>query len=59
MFPKMQNHSVQKDNSVKNDKNPSGWFDYEATIDAPYLDTKEGQLMDRIKKDSRTILSLN
>ena len=59
MFPKMQSHSVQKDNSVKNDENPSGWFDYEAAIEAPYLDTKEGQLKDAIKKDGRTILSLN
>lgn len=59
MFPKMQSHSVQEDNSVTNDENPSGWFDYEAAIDAPYLDTKERQLMSKIKKDGRKILSLN
>lgn len=59
IFPAMQSHSVKEDNSVTNDKNPSGWFDYETAIDAPYLDTKEGQLMDRIKKDGRRILSLN
>ena len=59
MFPKMGSHSVKEGNSVANDENPSGWFDYEAAIDAPYLDTKEKQLMDRIKKDGRTILSLN
>lgn len=59
MFPKMQSSSVQKGNSVTNDENPSGWFDYEATVDAPYLDTEEGQLMDRIKEDGRKILSLN
>lgn len=59
MFPKMQSHSVQKDNSVTNDENPSGWFDYEAAIDAPYLDTQEGQLVDRIKKDGRRILTFN
>lgn len=59
MFLKMQSHSVQKDNSVTNDESPSGWFDYEAAIEASYLDTKEGQLKDAIKKDGRTILSLN
>ncbi|MBI2012715.1 hypothetical protein HYS90_02175 [Candidatus Curtissbacteria bacterium] len=59
MFPKMQSNSVKEGNSVTNDENPSGWFDYESAIDAPHLDTKEGQLMDRIKKDGRTILSLN
>ncbi len=59
MFPKMQSHSVQEGNSVTNDENPSGYFDYEAAIDAPYLDTKEKELMERIKKDGRTILNLN
>ena len=59
MFPKMPRYSVQKDNTVTNDENPSGWFDYEAAIGAPYLDTKEDQLMARIKKDERRILSLN
>lgn len=59
MFPKMQSQSVQEGNSVTNDESPSGWFDYEAAIDAPYLDTKEGQLMDRLKKDERQILTLN
>lgn len=59
MFPKMQSHSVQEGNSVTNDENPSGWFDYEAAIDAPYLDTKEKELMEKIKKDGRRILTLN
>lgn len=59
MYPKMQSHSVKEGNSVTNDESPSGWFDYETAIDAPYLDTKEGQLMDKIKKDERKILSLN
>lgn len=59
MFPKMQSHSVKEGNSVTNDENPDGWFDYEAAIDAPYLDTKEDKLMDKIKKDGRRILTLN
>jgi len=59
MFPKMQSHSFQEGNPVTNDENPSGWFDYETAIDAPYLDTKEKDLMERIKKDGRRILTLN
>ena len=59
IHPEMQSNSVQEGNSVTNDENPTGWFDYEAAIDAPYLDTKEGQLMDRIRKDGRKILTLN
>lgn len=59
MFPKMQSHSVKEGNLVTNDENPSGWFDYEAATDAPYLDTKEDQLMDKIKRDGRRILTLN
>src|SRR3989344_8178477 len=59
MFPKMQSHSVKEGNSVTNDESPSGWFDYEAAIEAPYLDTEEDQLKDAIEKDGRTILSLN
>lgn len=59
MFPKMDSHSVQKNNSVTNDENPSGWFDYESAIDAPYLNTTEKQLIERITRDGRKILSLN
>lgn len=59
MYPKMQSHSVQEGNSVSNDGNPSGWFDYEAAIDAPYLDTKEKQLKERVAKDERELLTLN
>ena len=59
MFPRMQSHSVQKDNSVTNDENPSGWFDYEAAIDSPYRDTNEKQLIEKVTKDERKLLSLN
>ncbi|OGD92615.1 hypothetical protein A2697_00440 [Candidatus Curtissbacteria bacterium RIFCSPHIGHO2_01_FULL_41_44] len=59
MFPEMRNYIVQKDNRVTNNEDPFGWFDYEVAIKAPYLDTKERRLLDRIKKDQRTILSLN
>jgi len=49
----------QEGNSVTNDEDPSGWFDYEVAIKPPYPDTKEGQLMDMIENDGRKILSLN
>ena len=59
MFPKMQSLSVQEGNSVTNDENPSGWFTYEAAINAPYLDTKEKRLKERVAKDERELLTLN
>ena len=59
MFPSMRSYAVQEGNPVTNDENPSGYFDYEAAIDAPYTNTKEKQLMEQIAKDGRTILSLN
>ena len=59
MFTKMGSHSVQKDNSVTNDENPSGWFDYEASIDTPYLDTNEEQLAEGVTSAGRKLLSLN
>lgn len=59
MFPKMQSGSVQKGNAVTNDESPFGWFDYEASIDAPYLDTTEKQLMDKLGQAKRKLLSEN
>lgn len=58
MFPEMGSPSVKEGNSVTNDEDPSGWFDYEANI-APYLDTNEKQLEDKVAKDGRKLLSLN
>ena len=46
-------------NSVTNDQNPSGWFDYETQIEAPYLDTTEEQLIEKVAQDGRRLLSLN
>jgi hypothetical protein len=59
IFPKMQSNSVKEGNTVTNDESPSGWFEYEAAIDAPYTETTEDQLMDRLAQDGRKILSLN
>lgn len=59
MFPKMQSASIQEGNNVTNDQNPFGWFDYEASIDAPYLDTTEKQLVDKLGEKNRQLLSEN
>lgn len=59
MFPGMRSDSVQEDNPVTNDENPSGWFDYETSIDAPYLNTTEPQLRETVAKEGREPLTLN
>jgi len=59
MFPNLKSYGVQVNNNVTNDENPSGWFDYETGMDAPYLDTTEKQLIERIAKEGRKLLSLN
>jgi len=59
MFPLMRSYAVQEGNPVTNDENSSDYFDYEAAIDAPYTDTKEKQLMERLKADGRRLLNLN
>lgn len=63
MFPKMEDlllvSNVEENKSVKNIANYSGWFDYETSTGAPYLDTSEGQLLERIRRDGRRIITLN
>ena len=59
MYPEMGSYSVQEGNPVTNDYSPSGWFDYEVSIDAPYLDTTEDQLLERTRENGRKLLSLN
>jgi len=59
IFPKMESYSVKKDNFVTNDENPSGWFDYETEVGAPYLDTDEKQLIEGLAKGGRKLLNLN
>lgn len=63
MFPRMQSYSLQEENPVKNGANRSGWFDYEASIDAPYHDTTEQGLRDKITSEAervqRELLEMN
>jgi len=51
VFPQLGSYSVQEGNTVTNEVDRSGWFDYEASIDAPYLNTTEDQLIDRIDSE--------
>ncbi|MDP3724704.1 MAG: hypothetical protein Q8R11_03695 [bacterium] len=53
------NHSVQEENSVTNEADRFGWFDYEVSIDAPYLDTTEEQLRERIAADGRLEMNVS
>ncbi len=55
MFPKLGNHSVQEGNSVTNEINRFGWFDYEASVDAPYRNTTENQLRVAIDAEGKTL----
>src|SRR3989344_3245939 len=57
--PEMQSHSVKENNSVTNDENYDGWFDYEIAVVAPYPDTTEKKLKEDVKKDDRRLLTLN
>lgn len=59
IFPEMQSNSVRKDNSVTNESNQGGWFDIEASLDSPNLDTKEKDLENRFKKQEKSGQRLN
>jgi len=54
-----QDPALTKHNSVTNDENPSGWFDYEIGVSAPYLNTTEQQLREILAAQGRKLLSLN
>lgn len=59
MFPQLGSYSVQERNSVTNEVDRFGWFDYEASVDAPCLDTTEDQLRERIAADGRLKMNVN
>ncbi|WP_432825530.1 hypothetical protein [Dactylosporangium sp. CA-092794] len=59
IFPSMRSYAAHPDNAFTNDGDRSGWFDYDAAIDAPYRGTEEPQLVERLAKEQRTLLSLN
>lgn len=59
IWPQMESHSVEVENQVTNEIDVFGWFDYEASIDAPYTGTNEAQLKDEFKRQGRKGLNLN
>lgn len=50
IWPVMQSYSVAENTGVTNEVDHSGWRYTEATTDAPFLETKEGDLRNKIKK---------
>lgn len=59
MFPQLRSYSVEEGNPVVNEANRSGWFDYEASIDAPYVNTTEDQLRKKVTEEARLGMNLN
>lgn len=59
IFPLMRSYAVEKGNPFTNDRTVSGWFDYDAGPDAAYVGTDETTLVERLRRDRRTLLSLN
>lgn len=59
IWPQMGSRSVQEGNTVTNGVNRSGWFDYEAQVGAPHLDTTEDSLRKAVKKEERLGMNLN
>ena len=50
IWPAMQSHAVAENTPVTNEVDHSGWRYTEASTNAPLLDTKEGDLRNKIKK---------
>ena len=59
VFPKMEHGSLRRNNIFPNSNSPSGWFDYEKSIKAPYLRIMENEFSDRLFRKGMKLLSLN
>lgn len=59
IFPELRSYSVQAENSVMNEENRFGWFDYDAGIDASYRNTTENTLRTQITAEGRLGMNLN
>lgn len=59
IWPEMGSYTVQEGNSVRNEGNRHGWFDYEVAIDAPYTKTSEDQLRTEARNLGLEGLTLN
>jgi hypothetical protein len=58
MFPKMGSRAAREGNSIVDVVKNSGWLWIEASIDAPKLDTTQGQLEKKLKKEGKQGQSL-
>lgn len=54
IFPWMKSLSLEKGAGVINEVNGGGWYNIEASIEAPYTDTTEGELRDLFASQGRT-----
>ena len=59
IFPLLRSYALFERNAVTNLDNPWGWFDYDAAVDAPYLQTDEESLAEQVADEGRTLASLN
>ncbi|GAA1857511.1 hypothetical protein GCM10009836_42150 [Pseudonocardia ailaonensis] len=59
IFPLLRSFALFEGNPVTNLDNPSGWFDYDAGTDAPYLGSDEHDLVAAVAAEGRTLASLN
>lgn len=59
IFPLMGCYSLSPDNEVDNSVTWPGWFDYDASIDAPHLDTDEAELLEQVAATGRRLMNLN
>lgn len=59
IFPHMQSHDVQTGNTVTNEVDRFGWFDYEASVHAPHLFTTEDVLRKVMEKEDGLGMNLN
>lgn len=58
IFPRMKNWAVQEGNSVIDTINNFGWLWIESSVDAPNLNTTQGQLEGKFEKEKRQGQSL-
>ncbi len=59
IFPLLQSYALFERNPVTNLDNPSGWFDYDAAEEAPYLNTDAPELIETVTAEGRWLATLN
>lgn len=59
LFPLLRCYAAHPGNAFPNTTDRVGWFDYDAGVDAPYLDLDESSLRSELAAAGRDLLSLN